>query len=140
MVSRLQSVLKALSWRVLATLTTAFLTIFLTSSTEVAAKVAPVDAVLKIAAFYAHERIWLGVPIAKHSAQWRWLAKAMTWKVFAVSLTMLLAFLVTHSVSFALKIGPMDFAAKTLLYFAHEAAWDQCAPPDNSPPPSTHLL
>ncbi len=56
--SAMRSVFKAISWRILATLTTALLVYFITGSTEFAVTVGLLEGVAKIGLYYFHERLW----------------------------------------------------------------------------------
>ncbi len=56
--SRLRSVLKAVSWRVLATLTTMVIAYFVTGNVGDALKIGSVEVVVKLVIFYLHERTW----------------------------------------------------------------------------------
>lgn len=56
--SRTRSIVKALSWRILATLTTATLVYILTGELDTAAWVGLFEASLKLFFFYLHERVW----------------------------------------------------------------------------------
>jgi uncharacterized membrane protein len=49
---------KAVSWRVVATLTTIFIVLLLTGELEIAVTVGGLEAVTKLAGFYLHERLW----------------------------------------------------------------------------------
>ncbi len=78
--SRLRSILKAISWRVIATLTTFTLayTIFSGSGCEGALEksslVAALELVIKLFIYYFHERIWQTIPrgtIRKAFPKWR---------------------------------------------------------------------
>ena len=60
--SHLFSIAKALSWRVVATVTTAIIAYFVTGEVDTALIIGGIEFVLKFAIFYLHERIWLGVP------------------------------------------------------------------------------
>ena len=60
--SRLRSVLKAVSWRVLATLTTMVIAYFVTSNVGDALKIGSVEVVVKLVIFYLHERTWAQLP------------------------------------------------------------------------------
>ena len=53
-----RSVIKAISWRVLATLTTALLVLVFTESMDLAVTVGLFEAVAKMALYYFHERLW----------------------------------------------------------------------------------
>ncbi len=63
--SRLRSIYKGLTWRVLATLTTYILAWIFTGDLEQAGKIAGFEFVLKFVIYYAHERAWQIVPRSK---------------------------------------------------------------------------
>ncbi len=54
----IRSVAKALSWRVLATLTTGLLVFVFTGSFEIALTVGALEAVAKLLLYFVHERVW----------------------------------------------------------------------------------
>lgn len=56
--SHYRSVLKALSWRFLATMITVAVALIVTRQLAFAAKIGMADTILKLAVYYAHERIW----------------------------------------------------------------------------------
>jgi len=60
--SRVRSLLKALSWRVLATLTTASIAFFVIGEIVAAALIGSIEFFLKFIIYYAHERAWQRVP------------------------------------------------------------------------------
>lgn len=49
--------------------------------------------------------------------------KALTWRVAATSLTTLIAYLVTGSISIAGQVGALDFVLKFAAYYLHERAY-----------------
>lgn len=53
-----RSVVKAISWRVMATLVTGILTFLFTGNLLIAIGVGSSEAVSKIALYWAHERLW----------------------------------------------------------------------------------
>ena len=53
-----RSAFKAISWRVLATLTTALVVYFVTGSTEFAVTIGLIEGIAKIGLYYFHERLW----------------------------------------------------------------------------------
>lgn len=59
--SRWHSLLKAFSWRMVATLTTAGIAYAVTGQVDTALLIGGVEFFLKIAIFYVHERLWLYV-------------------------------------------------------------------------------
>ena len=56
--SALRSILKAISWRVVATLTTSVLVYLFTGRTDIAVTVGLLEALTKIILYFGHERIW----------------------------------------------------------------------------------
>ena len=53
-----RSILKAISWRILATLTTSVLVYAFTGRTDIAVTVGLLEATTKIVLYYGHERLW----------------------------------------------------------------------------------
>jgi len=56
--SHYRSVLKALSWRFLATTITIIVALIVTGELVFAAKIGLADTIIKLAVYYTHERIW----------------------------------------------------------------------------------
>jgi uncharacterized membrane protein len=56
--THLRSVIKAVSWRTGGTLVTVAITWVVTGRLDLAVKVGVLETVVKIGAFYLHERIW----------------------------------------------------------------------------------
>ena len=65
METHLRSIAKAVSWRIGGTIVTFLVALFLTGKVELAAKVGLLDTLIKIAAFYFHERIWHRIGFGK---------------------------------------------------------------------------
>ena len=61
--SRLRSVLKGLSWRILATLITALIAYFWSKDVRLAIMIALVEFPAKFLIYYLHERAWAKVPL-----------------------------------------------------------------------------
>lgn len=59
--SHYKSVAKAISWRVIATLTTVIVSWFVTRSIAFAVSIGAIEMVAKIFLYYLHERAWLKV-------------------------------------------------------------------------------
>lgn len=57
-----RSLLKAFSWRVVATCTTAFIAYFVTGEVEVAVMIGGIEFVAKFLIYYLHERAWQLIP------------------------------------------------------------------------------
>ena len=61
--SRTRSFFKAMSWRITATFTTIMIAWLITGQVDAALAIGSIEFVLKFAIFYAHERLWLKVPL-----------------------------------------------------------------------------
>lgn len=60
--SRLRSVLKALSWRIVATTTIIFIAFFTTGDIQMAFEIGFIEFFIKFALYYLHERAWQLAP------------------------------------------------------------------------------
>lgn len=60
--SHLRSVLKAFSWRIVATTTTTTIAYFITGEIDAALLIGGIEFFLKIFVYYLHERAWQLVP------------------------------------------------------------------------------
>ena len=60
--SHLRSFLKALSWRVLATTTTALIAWIVTGDISIAIFIGGIEFIAKFFIYYGHERVWQLVP------------------------------------------------------------------------------
>lgn len=65
MESRRRSVAKALSWRVFALMITTFTAWFVTGQLAFAAEIGLIDSLLKIGAYYFHERSWINISFGR---------------------------------------------------------------------------
>ena len=70
--SHLRSLLKAISWRLIATATTAAIAYFVTGEIGVAVAIGGMEFFLKLIAYYLHERGWQLVPLGTIRALSRW--------------------------------------------------------------------
>ena len=69
MESRSRSLIKAISWRVTALIVTVGVVLVVTGDTDLAAAVGVADALIKIALYYLHERVWNRVGIGRGGSQ-----------------------------------------------------------------------
>ncbi len=59
METKIRSVVKALSWRIIATIVTVLVSWIVIGSAEIAFKIGLLDTSIKFAAYYFHERAWI---------------------------------------------------------------------------------
>ena len=69
METRFRSVLKALSWRFLATIITSTIVWCLTGKADFALTVGVIDTTVKLLVYFFHERIWLRIPFGKQKPE-----------------------------------------------------------------------
>ena len=56
--SRTRSLVKALTWRITATLTTALIAYIVTGEVKTAVMIGGIEFILKFITYYGHERVW----------------------------------------------------------------------------------
>jgi len=54
----IRSIIKTLSWRIIATIITSIISYFITKKISYAISIAVIDILIKLFAYYAHERFW----------------------------------------------------------------------------------
>lgn len=71
--SQLRSILKAITYRITGTITTALITFGVTGEIMLALAVGSVEPFVKIVVYYVHERLWQRVPIGtiRRFVHWR---------------------------------------------------------------------
>ena len=65
MESHARSIVKALSWRFIATMVTFTIALLLTGTLEMAFKIGLLDTVIKLGTYYGHERAWMKLKFRK---------------------------------------------------------------------------
>ena len=72
--SKLRSILKAITYRITGTFTTAAITLGVTGELDTALAVGVAEPFVKIVIYYVHERVWQHVPVGtiRRLAHWRW--------------------------------------------------------------------
>ena len=63
--SHARSLAKALSWRVIALVITTSISYMLSESVAVAVSIGLIDSLIKIGAYYGHERAWMNIRFGK---------------------------------------------------------------------------
>ena len=56
---------------------------------------------------------------------WRSLAKAVSWRATGTLDTMVIAFLITGRLKWAMSIGAIELFTKFCLYYLHERIWNR---------------
>ncbi|MCZ6719471.1 MAG: DUF2061 domain-containing protein [Gammaproteobacteria bacterium] len=63
--TRLRSILKALTWRLIASLVTASIVFIITREAALSVSVGILDSLVKIFVYYFHERVWTVIALGK---------------------------------------------------------------------------
>jgi uncharacterized membrane protein len=68
--SRFRTIIKALSWRFIATLITFTIAWIVTKELTFAAEIGIADSLIKLGAYYFHERAWIGINYGKKKPEY----------------------------------------------------------------------
>lgn len=131
-----RSLVKGVSWRIVGTADTIFLSWIFTGTMGMALKIGGVEFFTKIFLYYLHERIWLAVPWARQVVKEdgdlmpadehrRSIAKGVSWRITGTVDTIVVAFFITGDYSKALSIGATEVITKVFLYYLHERVWQR---------------
>ena len=71
MESHTRTIMKALSWRLIATLVTFTVAWVITKELKFAAEIGLADTLIKLGAYYYHERFWIRVDFGRHVPEYQ---------------------------------------------------------------------
>lgn len=132
------SLTKGVTWRIVGTMDTIFLSYIFTGSIGNSLKIGITEVFTKIFLFYLHERVWFRINwgIVKDKIQQntslqevreetklRSAIKGISWRIIGTLDTIILATLWTGDYSKALKIGFTEVITKVILFYFHERIW-----------------
>jgi uncharacterized membrane protein len=127
--SHLRSIIKGISWRIVATADTIFIVLLITClqgncRIDHAIKIGVVEFLLKLLVYYVHERIWQralsdGVVTKKET-----LYKTISWRVVATTMTFFISGAILNAYDeIALYVALSEIFTKFVLYYLHERFW-----------------
>jgi len=129
------SFLKGVTWRLIGTLDTIFLSWLFTGNFSTALKIGGIELFTKIFLFYLHERAWIFFKLRKkkvvienvtttygdkHSHSF---IKGISWRAVGTLDTVIIAFFVTGDYTKAFEIGFTEVFTKLILFYLHERVW-----------------
>lgn len=127
--SHLRSVLKGISWRVVATTDTVLVVLFITCllgccSVENAIKIGASEFLIKLGIFYLHERAWLRY-LGKQAKTNKEIAyKSVSWRVIATTATFIISGIILNGFDeIAMYIAFTELITKFILFYLHEKMW-----------------
>lgn len=127
--SHLRSLLKGISWRVVATTDTVLVVLLIicvsgNCSLENALKISFIEFAIKFLAYYIHERIWQKLLVNKAVTKNETLQKTISWRIIATTMTFLISGSVLNAFDeIALYIAITELFTKFVLYYLHERLW-----------------
>ena len=128
--SHARSLLKGISWRLVATVDTVAVVMLVTwlltgtPSLGHALTIGFSEFLIKFLIYYLHERFWESLRKGDGLDNLRTLKKAISWRILATSMTFVIASLVLKSFdSVSATIAGVEFVSKFLLYYVHERVW-----------------
>ncbi|WP_412559608.1 DUF2061 domain-containing protein [Winogradskyella sp. MIT101101] len=127
--SHIRSVLKGVSWRVVATTDTVLVVLLVTCldgncSIDSAIKIGVIEFLVKFIIYYFHERAWQKILVNKKVTQKQTLRKTISWRIIATTMTFFISGSVLESFDqIALYIALTELFTKFALYYLHERIW-----------------
>ena len=127
--SVLRSLLKSFSWRIIAISDTILTVLLITCilgdcSLKNALTIGFLEFLIKLVAYFVHERIWLSIQFEKRFGVTRTIYKTLSWRVLATVVTFIIAGEILNSKdNAALYIAGIEVFTKSLLYYMHERLW-----------------
>ena len=127
--SVLRSLLKSFSWRIIAISDTILTVLLITCvfgdcSLKNALTIGFIEFLIKLVAYFIHERIWLSIQFEKRFGVTRTIYKTLSWRVLATVVTFIIAGEILNTKdNAALYIAGIEVFTKSLLYYMHECLW-----------------
>ncbi|WP_299332762.1 DUF2061 domain-containing protein [uncultured Psychroserpens sp.] len=127
--SHIRSLLKGISWRIVATTDTILVVLLITClhgdcSLEDAIKIGSIEFLIKFVVYYLHERVWQRVLLNKEVTQKQTLHKTISWRIIATTMTFIISGSVLNAFDeIALYIALTELFTKFALYYVHERLW-----------------
>jgi uncharacterized membrane protein len=127
--SHIRSLLKGISWRIVATTDTILVVLAITClfgecSVEHAITIGATEFLIKYIVYYLHERVWQKLLINKEVSSKDIIHKTISWRVIATTMTFIISGTVLDSYNeIALYIALTELFTKFALYYLHERLW-----------------
>lgn len=127
--SHIRSLLKGISWRIIATTDTILVVLLITCLTgecslDNAIKIGVLEFFIKFVVYYLHERVWQNLLNGKIFTQKDTLKKTVSWRIIATTMTFLISGSILESFDeIALFIALTELFTKFVLYYLHERLW-----------------
>lgn len=135
--SHTRSLIKGITWRIIGTVDTIFLSWLITGDVSKALKIGGLEMFTKTILFFIHERVWLFIGgNRRHDSRFTSLAKAVSWRIVGTMDTITISFIIIQLTSSreelkvpaifqASTIGLAELFSKILLFYLHERVWNR---------------
>ena len=129
--SHLRSIIKGISWRIIATTDTVVIVLIITClngncSLDNALKIGLIEFLLKLIVYYIHERVWQNLFNNREVTKRHTLIKTVSWRIVATTMTFLISGAILNAYDeIALYIALTELFTKFVLYYFHERLWLQ---------------
>ncbi len=135
--TKTRSVIKGVTWRIIGTLDTIFLSWLITGDVTKALKIGGFEVFTKTILYFIHERAWLAIgKRRRQDSRFTSFAKAVSWRIVGTIDTIVISFIVIHftgrreelevpAIFQASTIGLAELFTKILLFYIHERAWNR---------------
>jgi len=127
--SHTRSILKGISWRIIAFVDTILIVLLITClndscSIDQAIKIGAAEFLIKFLVYYIHERFWQrALSDGKVTAR-ETLYKTISWRIVATSMTFVISGVVLNAYGeIAFYIALTELFTKFALYYVHERLW-----------------
>ncbi len=127
--SHIRSILKGVSWRIVATTDTIAVVLLVTClngscSLENAIKIGALEFVIKFLVYYLHERVWQNILQNKTVDKKQTLHKTISWRIIATTMTFVISGTILETFDeIAMFIALTELFTKFVLYYLHERLW-----------------
>lgn len=112
---------KTISWRIVGTADTMFLSWLITEDMKAGLQIGFADVTTKMFLYYLHERAWFKSSIT--DANKRHIFKTITWRIIGTLDTIILSMWIWGDASHSFQIGGAETLTKSVLYYFHEKIW-----------------
>jgi uncharacterized membrane protein len=130
-----RSLVKATTWRIIASLDTMVIAYFVTGGdVRKAVAIGGFEIITKMVIYFFHERAWNNIKWGKKvedlphvktaDTKKRSIVKAVTWRILGTLDTFIISSFFTKSIKHASSIALIELATKPVLYFLHERFWN----------------
>ena len=127
--SHLRSIIKGISWRIVATTDTVLVVLAITClfdecSIEQAIAIGAAEFLVKLLVYYFHERAWQFALKDGEVTSRKTLFKTISWRIIATTMTFVISGTVLNAYNeIALYIALTELFTKFVLYYLHERLW-----------------